>query len=150
MAETKPCSICKTSKPLTEYYFRVDKPRIRRSVCKACTQAARDKWRKENPEKARAEAKRYYHADTTRQRSYRLQSKYGWTLADFTARLVAQGGKCAVCKMAAVKGRWAVDHNHETGRVRDILCDDCNVALGRFRESIPTLRSAIVYLRNHA
>lgn len=141
----KRCSACKSYKAVDDFYFRVDRPTVRRADCKACCAAARDRWRKNNPDKSRVQSRRYYHSDKERQRRYRLKSKYDLTADQFQNRLTSQNGVCAICK-AAPKRRWVVDHDHATGEIRGLLCDDCNVGLGRFKDSCASLASAILYL----
>jgi hypothetical protein len=66
--------------------------------------------------------------------------------------LAEQGGVCAICKGNEITGRGAyfhVDHNHETGAVRALLCPRCNQGLGLFREDRAVLAAAIEYLNNH-
>ena len=72
-----------------------------------------------------------------RQRSLQLQRKYGITLDEYMDILERQEGSCALCgKIESAKSRWgsvkmlAVDHNHETGQVRGLLCDSCNRLIG--------------------
>lgn len=64
-----------------------------------------------------------------------------------------QEGKCAICttpiKLYQGRGRGAhLDHDHKTGVIRGLLCMNCNSALGKFKDSIPTLQSAIQYLQS--
>lgn len=78
---------------------------------------------------------------------YRLKRSYGLTLSEKAAMLEKQGGKCAICKTNKFNGRGpVVDHDHVTGRVRGILCVNCNMTLGRIKESISILKNAIDYL----
>lgn len=60
----------------------------------------------------------------------------------------AQAGCCAICgtHQDALKLTLAVDHNHDTGKVRGLLCNPCNAAIGRFKDSTSMLRAAIRYL----
>jgi hypothetical protein len=74
-----------------------------------------------------------------------LKKHYAMTPAQWEDRFVAQAGRCAICGCASDK-RLQVDHDHVTGRVRGLLCGDCNVGLGRFHDNVSWLRSAIVYL----
>jgi hypothetical protein len=62
--------------------------------------------------------------------------------------LTEQSGRCAICRVAPL-GPLVVDHNHDTGEVRGLLCDSCNMGLGRFREDAETLRVAAEYLDGH-
>lgn len=82
-----------------------------------------------------------------------LKSKYGMTLADYDRMLTAQGGGCGICGSDGQKGRWSgllhVDHCHETGKVRGLLCDSCNLALGKFKDDPNVLRRAAEYIEFH-
>ena len=74
--------------------------------------------------------------------------KYGITIEKYEILLAEQNGCCAIC--LAVTGsdgkRLAVDHNHETGEVRGLLCDNCNTGLGMFKDNPSLLAKAINYL----
>ena len=66
-----------------------------------------------------------------RQRHYNLLSKYGLTVSQYEKMVLAQGGRCACCH-GVKKGikRLSVEHNHTTGKVRGLVCQGCNVAIG--------------------
>lgn len=74
----------------------------------------------------------------------RLWHKYGITEAEFTIRREAQGGRCLICLTPEPK--LVVDHDHETGKVRGLLCHRCNVGLGWFRDDVTRLKRAAKYL----
>jgi len=77
-----------------------------------------------------------------------LKSRYGITPEDFTALLAAQENCCAICLAREPGGRgWHIDHSHEAGTVRGILCGNCNIGLGHFRDNIEFLVAAAAYLR---
>lgn len=84
-----------------------------------------------------------------------FRSKFGITLGDYGDMLVAQGGTCAICKCKETATRngtvkaLAVDHDHKTGKVRGLLCCDCNQAIGKLKENTESLRAAIRYLEHH-
>lgn len=80
-------------------------------------------------------------------REYHLRRRYGVTSAQVDEMIEAQFGKCAVCQTAQAEH---VDHDHETGAVRGILCFNCNGALGHVRDRPDVLLAAIDYLRTHA
>jgi hypothetical protein len=97
-----------------------------------------EKWRRENPEKLR---EAYRRAD--------LKRKYGITLEDYFEMLSEQGGTCACCDATEADTRGYilhVDHCHETGRVRGLLCASCNNILGRVNDSPAHLRLLADYL----
>ena len=80
--------------------------------------------------------------------SYRLKDKYGITLEDYDRMFDEQGGSCAVCgtEDPGRKGRFHVDHNHSTGKVRGLLCMGCNTGLGALKDSPEVLLKAATYL----
>lgn len=80
-----------------------------------------------------------------------IKHSYGVTLEQWNTMFEAQKGCCAICRKHAseIKRGLAVDHNHETGAVRALLCLPCNTALGMFAEDLSTLTAAIEYLRTH-
>ena len=71
------------------------------------------------------------------------RNAYGISPEDYDAMLAKQGGLCAICLNAA---KLVVDHNHTTGRVRGLLCPECNQAIGLLRENRASLQNAITYL----
>lgn len=84
-------------------------------------------------------------------RKNNLKRNYGITYGDVEAQLEAQGGVCAICGSSEPNARWdsfAVDHDHETGELRGLLCGKCNTGIGQFNDDISRLRSAIAYLQH--
>ncbi|MGY1702258.1 endonuclease VII domain-containing protein [Geodermatophilus sp. SYSU D00766] len=79
-------------------------------------------------------------------RTYHLQRRYGITAEEADAMLAAQKGRCAVCRTAPAAH---VDHDHATGRVRQLLCFNCNGGLGQFRDDPAVLRAAAEYVERH-
>ena len=80
------------------------------------------------------------------QRSALLKVRYGITFADYDAMLMKQDGRCAICRKPP-KGRYLhVDHDHETGAVRGLLCARCNTALGHINDDKNRLLGLIEYL----
>jgi hypothetical protein len=84
--------------------------------------------------------------DAKAQRSDYLARKYGLTPEDVEEMLAAQGGLCAICEEAEAVH---VDHCHDTGRIRGLLCFRCNAALGQFDDVPSRLRKAAEYLERH-
>lgn len=75
-------------------------------------------------------------------------SMYGLTPEDYYSLLDKQGGACAICRGQCKTGKkLAVDHDHETGKVRGLLCTRCNVALGMFQDDMDRMAKAIAYLK---
>jgi hypothetical protein len=80
-------------------------------------------------------------------REYVFRTRYGITPEDYDRMLVEQGGVCAICLRPPGKRRLHVDHDHETGKVRALLCSRCNHAVGLVREDETILSRMIEYLR---
>jgi hypothetical protein len=131
--EAKTCSQCGGLKPHTEFHaHKRSKDRLRAN-CKSCVQAK--------------QAARY-RRDPSYQQNYLLQKNYGITLEGYDRLLEGQDNGCAICgKTPEENGqRLAVDHNHDTGKVRGLLCGQCNTGIGNLGDSPARLRLAIRYL----
>lgn len=74
---------------------------------------------------------------------------YGITKEQAHAMWEQSGRKCRICKTGLGEHQIVIDHNHDTGRVRGILCKECNFGLGKFRDSVDSLRAAIRYLEEN-
>lgn len=101
-----------------------------------------------DPEKRRASKQAWAARNPDRNKAYQRKYKYGITQEEFDALLVSQDGRCAICRVLLEKA--VVDHDHDTGRVRGLLCWNCNVALGHMRDDPDTLARAIAYLERAA
>ena len=76
-------------------------------------------------------------------RKSHLKRKYGLTLEEFDELLASQGGGCAICGKPDADN---VDHDHATGRVRGILCWNCNIAIGQLEDDSDRARAVAEYL----
>ena len=131
--QTKICTCCRKAHPLSNYSKNKSYSDGLSIYCKPCIRAKNATYRSKNPEATRAN---------------NLKSKFGLTLDEYDTMLSDQGGACAICgtDTPGGHGRFHVDHNHDTGENRGLLCHHCNVGLGHFRDSIATLSAAITYL----
>jgi hypothetical protein len=95
---------------------------------------------------------------THRRRDYLLRYNYGITLEDFHALIVAQCFSCAICKRAfepSTEGEGHknyqphLDHRHSDGKIRGVLCNNCNRGLGYFRDDPEIAQAAVEYLKKH-
>ncbi len=115
------------------------------------------KYRDEHKEESLNRAKKY-RADrkdeiVSRDRHFSLKKKYGLTVEEYENLFVKQNGVCAVCgepetalsNIGKIK-MLAVDHDHETGQVRGLLCNRCNTGIGLLGDNKTTLLKAVAYL----
>lgn len=91
-------------------------------------------WRKRNPVQAR---------------EYQVRHRYGLTPEQYSKLIEEQDNKCAICHQPPVKKRLHVDHDFVTGKVRGLLCSNCNVAIGLLQHDIKKMEDAITYLKEH-
>jgi hypothetical protein len=125
----KLCSHCKIEKDLSEYYRNPSSKDGLRYVCKPC---------------ARKQYKEYY---PTRGRDSQLKRTYGITLSQRNELIEQQEGKCKICKVELAGGKHThIDHDHNTGRIRGILCNHCNVGIGMFKNDKELVHKIIEYL----
>lgn len=107
--------------------------------------------RRQDPEKYRSAERRRNPKRREAQRDYRLRRAYGIDLVRYNYLWQKQDGRCAVCSDdLTLTHQVAVDHDHATGKVRGLLCSNCNVLLGMAQDNEGTLKRAIEYLREIA
>jgi hypothetical protein len=134
----KICSKCGESKPIDNFRLQAKNGKnknYRRTYCLPCDR-----------EYERVNRRDY-------RKNWQLKNHYGITLEQYKEMLKEQNGLCAICgnpetdKIGETLSTLAVDHDHETGRVRGLLCKKCNTAIGLFFENIDTIKKAIKYLK---
>ena len=137
------CIKCGEVKNTDEFYFarrKSDNYQLRSAnECKACSLKNRKEHYEQNRDRILA--------------NHRFRS-YGLSKEEYLEMLDNQNGTCAICKReewarASVTNKvkaLAVDHNHETGNVRGLLCRSCNLAIGYFEDNPKSLDEAIKYL----
>ena len=139
----------------TNRTWRKTNPEREAATSKAWYEANKDRraatsraWREANPDRVAAISKAWNEANSERVIDGRLRRTYDISSFEYDDMLEAQGGGCAICgKTPEAEGRrLSVDHDHETGRVRGLLCNLCNRGLGHFTHDLGLLYSAISYL----
>lgn len=143
----KTCGVCRTEKPLTDFYK--DTRRGHGSRCKDCTRIATAAWRNKDRAKYNESERRRYSGSTVKWEQH-IKRKYGITAAVYEEMMARQNRSCAICKRSAVElGKTlAVDHDHVTNAVRGLLCAECNRMLGCAADVPSRLVSAAEYLIN--
>ena len=137
----KKCSKCQEHKPLEGYYSCPTMKSGYRSSCIECSKESSKRFKK-SPEQIKAG---------------HLKHDYGLTVEEYAKMYKEQDGLCAICgKPETVRNHshvisaLAVDHNHETGRVRGLLCSNCNKGIGNLKEDETILLNAIEYLKKYS
>lgn len=124
------------------------------ATCRSCRTRMATERNRANPERARAAGLRWRLKNKgTRHRAAQAWKRQGiaFSLAEYTAMLSEQGGRCAICRTddpggSQRSGSFFVDHDHAFGHVRGLLCFRCNRALGILKDSPATFRAAASYL----
>jgi hypothetical protein len=163
----KQCSKCGQLKPRDQFYAAKGGRDGLRGDCKACFAArhqawyAQNKqreidrvqaWRDANPEKYAGYQAKYRSRPDRKlaDRAGHLKRKFGLTLEQYDQLLASQGGGCAICGAPPEPNTSLhIDHDHDTGAVRGLLCVRCNNALGQLREDSDLVRAAASYLDGH-
>lgn len=147
----KKCCGCDIIFPLDNFYADNATRDGKTHRCKACNAAASLKWKRNNPEKARALHEKWVLNNPVRAKElWQLHryKKFGITRADYEHMLRQQEGRCDVCKKEFFETP-NIDHDHKTEKVRALLCRSCNNGLGNFLDDPSILLQAIEYLRRH-
>ncbi len=151
----KTCSRCKETKSVLDFYKRsksdtkyVNCKAAYASVCRECTTIASKEYYYNNREKAlkRAWVQRQNPNEVKKLLAYKRKRLYGVDGPEFERMTVEQKGLCAIC---GKPGPLAVDHDHQTGKVRALLHRTCNSALGLLKEDFDIIIGMAKYIQLH-
>jgi len=140
------CKICCNERRVLQYYSNREE-----NIKKSC------EWKKENREHANEWERENRKKDITLTRAKETSRKKGIKLDHYYSMIEEQNNKCAICNQEETRknrsgeksNSLSIDHNHKTGKIRQLLCWNCNVGIGKFKEDIELLQSAILYLKKH-
>lgn len=152
----RPCRICKEVKTFDEFTRDRGRRDGRGTVCLICAAGLTRHYNSllDPLERKRRKAE-YHRKNPASHRRRMLKNNFGLTLEQYAEMLAAQDHRCAICKQPEAITRrsgvqpLSVDHCHETGKIRQLLCGHCNYGLGHFRDSPERLRAAADYLEFH-
>jgi hypothetical protein len=171
--QIKLCATCKVEKPLSE--FAPTKQQLKfgvKSVCRDCDREYKRQWVLKNPVRQREQISGWKASNREKVRAWnrdyaarmrkerpeqaklyearaRFKREYGITLDERDAMIAGQNGLCSIChRKPGVKG-LCVDHCHASGKVREMICSACNMAVGMAEEVPDWLESIAAYLRRH-
>lgn len=128
----KKCSRCKKDKDLNLFNKNSSRKDGKQHMCKSCESE-------------------YGQENIKRIKNRRRERIYGISPEEYENILLKQNGKCAICKSdkSEFHNGLHIDHNHNTGKIRGLLCLKCNSAIGKFKDSIEILQEAIKYLETN-
>lgn len=142
---TKICNSCKLSKPLEDFSYHNKATQTLRARCRDCESKAYFKYKSNNKMKLnndwRKASKKYYDSTPNVNRTLR---NYNLSKEEYNNLIEFQEYRCAICGSS---DKLVIDHNHESGIVRGLLCNYCNLMLGYAKDNPDTLRLAIEYLK---
>lgn len=132
----KKCSTCRLDKPRTEFNFDKSRKDGHTHRCKPC---------------ARLRNRKYKGMYRNKDRNRVLNWKYKGiilSIAGYDQMLIDQDGRCAICSRhhSEFSKKLAVDHDHATGKIRGLLCSNCNTGIGKLGDNAERVRSAMEYL----
>jgi len=131
---------CNKGHSLNEWGREIDRRGWGKYIkCTRCEKESKENCQRIDPEK-------YW---LTRKR-YEIKKFYGVTFEEAMDLFINQGSVCGICKekIDPKTSDWCVDHSHKSGKVRGILCNNCNRSIGLLKDSVEVLKNAISYLEN--
>jgi hypothetical protein len=144
----KRCPKCGLEKIIA--YFGKNKARKDglQGYCKPCMLIALKASRKKNSASWKASDKRWRDKNKERLWASNIKFAYNISVLEYSKLLVSQNGKCAICGVPSEEctRKFSVDHDHETGQIRGLLCDRCNRGIGFLKDNPTILISAANYL----
>jgi hypothetical protein len=142
----KTCKDCGATKALTEFYVNPKSGPI--ACCKPCAvERATRQAAQLDPELRRQRSRESARRNPVSRRANHDRWKYGVLWGFRQALWSSQNGQCAICSCAIEVLGGHIDHDHATGRIRGMLCRDCNNGLGAFKDSVDNLAIAVEYLK---
>lgn len=136
---TKTCKLCEKEKSESDFYLFFSKwtnKKYMSARCKPCHL----KHKQDNPNTVK------------NRKAEKLKLRYGLTYEQWERLREIENHTCMICGITEeeMSRRLDVDHCHSSGKVRGVLCNACNIVLGRARDNPAILEAAIVYLKENA
>ncbi len=145
----KTCRECKERLPLEDFYV-VDKVTgTTKGACKRCYKLLR-KGSHVTKEEFETTKDIFRKEKYLKAKDSSLKRKYGITLEEHDLMLIDQDYKCPICCCCLKENMSVVEHDHNTGVVRAICCQPCNLVLGHAKDNVTTLKNAVKYLEENS
>jgi len=121
-----------------------------RNACRSCEASYRHEYYKLNKNKICAYSRKWHKENPRAVKSSKLKQAYGMTVEEYDKMVLDQDNRCKICGSENTNNktqtRLCVDHCHTTGKIRGLLCDNCNKSLGLMRDDPEVLKKALDYL----
>lgn len=149
----KRCRLCQKDLPESKFHRngtpRKDGTSGLRTDCKNCSTEVHRRYVNENRERIRTRRKAAYRENKIPAINQNLKRYYGIGIEDYNRMFAEQKGLCKICDLPQVdfSRRFDVDHDHETGRIRGLLCVRCNRGIGLLRDNVEILKRAIKHIQ---
>lgn len=146
---SKKCNKCFCDKQLMDFFKDKNTKDGYTHTCKVCRTAAASAWNIAHPDRVRRNDKNGSKNSPEKHRNNQLRIKFGINHSNYEQMLEKQRGVCSICKSDKPGGygkHFNIDHDHVTGKIRGLLCSNCNTGLGLFQDRIEILQNAITYL----
>jgi len=154
LVRTKVCKKCQMIKSLDEFYISSKSKKVGklhpRSYCRPCDNERHRNYVEKNKEKINSARRKKYHLNTGPVREQGYRRKYKIDIKEYDILFENQKGCCAICGLhqSMFERRFDIDHNHETMKIRGLLCIRCNRGIGLMQDSVEILMKAVNYLKN--
>ena len=156
VAEAKVCSKCKQEKNINKFYKKKINKDGLTYECNECHKKYYKTYYLKNKEEINIKRKPYFieYAKLNKNKkrkynkNYHLKRRYGISAIQFEELLKKQNYKCSICKTNLNNIKQCVDHCHTTEQIRGILCDNCNVGLGKFKDNEAIMLNALQYIKS--
>jgi len=140
----KQCIKCKELKPLSSFYKLPHTSDGVNTICKECQKT---RIRQRHADGLTPYQKLSPKEKKELSRRNKLKQKYNMTVEDYDLLFQSQNGRCAICARPPFFDKLVVDHCHETGKIRGLLCSLCNIGIGGMRDDLEIVLSAAGYLK---
>jgi hypothetical protein len=148
---TKKCCTCKKIKQANKFHKDTSRKDGYAPRCAKCDNINHKEYRKNNPEKIKVQRKKFSGKYKHKYKAYQIMYEYNMSIDEYQDMFKKQNSTCAICftQIKPDKGLRSacIDHDHETGKVRELLCFHCNTGLGMFKDNIGLLENSVKYLK---
>jgi hypothetical protein len=147
----KLCTKCKQIKDLSHFGRDSNTKSGFRSRCKVCRSIDTSEWNKAHRADVALSSRKWQKKNPEKVKDVVLKRRYGISLEEYRQRLEAQRRCCPICLKheSVLNVKMSVDHCHKTGKVRGLLCNPCNTALGFIKEDAEAAIRLAEYIKMH-